>query len=103
MAQFVLGLDAAWTAHHPAGVALAKIPARGKPQLVRVARSYEEFCQIAVYDKIGWTAKVHGSVPNIPALLATCESSPAQRQTSLRWIFHSGRSRSTDEERRIEW
>jgi len=73
MAKFVLGIDAAWTAHHPAGVALVKIPARGQPQLLRAARSYEEFCQIAADGKIGWPTRVHGNAPNIPALLAVCE------------------------------
>jgi len=73
MAKFILGIDAAWTAHHPAGVALVKIPARGQPQLVRAARSYEEFCQITADGKIDWPARVHGSAPNIPALLAVCE------------------------------
>jgi len=73
MAKFILGIDAAWTAHHPAGVALVKVPARGQPQLLRAARSYEEFCQIAAGDKIDWPDKVYGSAPNIPALLAVCE------------------------------
>jgi len=73
MAKFVLGIDAAWTAHHPAGVALVKVPARGQPWLLRAARSYEEFCQIAADDKIDWLTRVHGSAPNIPALLAVCE------------------------------
>ena len=71
--QFILGVDAAWTAHHPAGVTLVKIPASGRAQLVRVARSYEEFCQIAASNKIDWTAKVRGSAPNISSLLAACE------------------------------
>lgn len=71
--QFILGIDAAWTAHHPAGVALVKIPVRGQPQLVRAARSYHEFCQNAADAKIDWTAKVHGSAPNIAELLAACK------------------------------
>ena len=73
MAKFVLGIDAAWTAHHPAGVALVKMPAYGRPQLLRVARSYNEFCQIAANDKIAWTARARGSSPDIPALLAVCK------------------------------
>jgi predicted RNase H-like nuclease len=54
-------------------VALVKIPARGQPQLLRAARSYDEFCRIAAGDKIDWLARVHGSAPNIPALLAICK------------------------------
>lgn len=73
MAKFVLGIDAAWTAHHPAGVALVKIPQRDRPRLLRVARSYEEFCRMGDSDGIGWSTKVLGSEPNIPALLAVCE------------------------------
>ncbi len=73
MAKIVLGVDAAWTAHHPAGVALVKIPQRNRPRLLRVARSYEEFCQMADNQEIDWPTKVHGSEPNIPALLAVCE------------------------------
>ncbi|MCG3117923.1 MAG: hypothetical protein ALAOOOJD_00038 [bacterium] len=73
MAQFALGIDAAWTAHHPAGVALIKIPARGPSQLIRVARSYEEFCNFAHDKKIDWVTNVHGSLPNIPELLAVCK------------------------------
>lgn len=72
MAQFVLGIDAAWTAHHPAGVALVKIPARGSARLIRAARSYEEFCHFTRDEKIDWSDKVHGSLPNIPELFATC-------------------------------
>lgn len=73
MAKFVLGVDAAWTAHHPAGVALVKIPKRDEPRLLRVARSYEEFYKMDNNDGIDWSTKVHGSEPNIPALLAVCE------------------------------
>lgn len=73
MLQFILGIDAAWTAHHSAGVALVKMPARGRPQLLRVARSYEEFCQLAADDKIDWAARVRGSSPDIPTVLAVCQ------------------------------
>lgn len=73
MAKFILGIDAAWTAHHPAGVALVKITQRGRPRLLRVARSYEEFCRMHNNNGIDWSTKVLGSEPNIPALLAVCE------------------------------
>jgi predicted RNase H-like nuclease len=73
MAKFILGIDAAWTAHHPAGVALVKVPKRGRPRLLRVARSYEEFCGMENNDGVDWSAKVHGSEPNIPTLLRVCE------------------------------
>jgi len=73
MSLLVVGIDAAWAAHHPAGVALVKIPQRDRPRLLRVARSYEEFCRMDDNEKIDWSTKVHGSEPNIPALLAVCE------------------------------
>jgi predicted RNase H-like nuclease len=73
MSFLVVGIDAAWTAHHPGGVALVKIPQRDRPHLLRVARSYEEFCKIGDNEKLDWSTKVHGSEPNIPALLAVCE------------------------------
>lgn len=73
MAKFVLGVDAAWTAHHPAGVAFVIIPQRGRPRLLRVARSYEEFCKMNDGDGIDWSTKVRGSEPDIPGLLAVCK------------------------------
>ncbi len=73
MAKFALGIDAAWTAHHPAGVALVKVPKRDRPRLLRVARSYEEFCGMSDDGGIDWSTKVHGTEPDIPALLAACE------------------------------
>jgi predicted RNase H-like nuclease len=72
MSPLVLGIDAAWTVHHPTGVALVKVPPRNRPRLLRVACSYEEFCRMNNNDGIDWSSKVHGSEPNIPALLAAC-------------------------------
>lgn len=73
MPSLVLGIDAAWTAHHPSGVALALASARGSPRLLRLARSYEEFCRINANEKIDWSTKVHGCEPNILALLGVCK------------------------------
>ena len=73
MAQFILGIDAAWTAHHPAGVALVRMSSRRQPQLLRVARSYEEFCNLSSEARIDWTTKVSGTPPDISALLMICE------------------------------
>ena len=73
MSHFILGIDAAWTAHHAAGVALVQMSARRQPQLLHVARSYAEFCQLAAGDKIDWAARVRGSSPELPALLAACQ------------------------------
>ncbi len=39
----VLGVDAAWTAGGCSGVALVERGARGRPRLLRIARSYGEF------------------------------------------------------------
>ncbi len=73
MAKLILGIDAAWTAHHPAGVALVRAPKRDRPRLLRVARSYKEFCGMNDAGGIDWSTKVQGSEPDIPALLAVCE------------------------------
>lgn len=70
---FVLGVDAAWTAHNPSGVALFKCFEKEdkKPQLIKVARSYEEFC---CNDKIVWTEPVEGTAPDFEGLLKYCEN-----------------------------
>jgi predicted RNase H-like nuclease len=73
MPSLIVGIDAAWTARHPSGVALVRVPTRDKPRLLRIARSYEEFCSIPPNERIDWKTTVRGSPPDIPALLATCE------------------------------
>jgi predicted RNase H-like nuclease len=78
MSKTVLGIDAAWTEHHPSGVALVRVPARGRPRLLRVARSYEEFCDMEGKKGIDWQARVRGASPNIPALLGACEKTARQ-------------------------
>jgi predicted RNase H-like nuclease len=78
MPQLVLGIDAAWTARHPSGVALVSVPQRGRPRLLRIARSYAEFCDLQLNGKIDWATKTRGTAPNIPALLAACQALAGQ-------------------------
>lgn len=66
----ILGIDAAWTAKEPSGVALVSNDL-GKWRCVAVAPSYESFISIADGRLVEWeVAKIHGSKPNVPALLA---------------------------------
>ena len=69
---FVLGVDAAWTAHKPSGVALLKCfeDTSKKPELLRGARSYEEFCS---KDRIEWDQIVTSSAPDFIKLIKSCE------------------------------
>jgi predicted RNase H-like nuclease len=78
MPQLVLGIDAAWTAHHPTGIALVSVPQRGRPRLLRVARSYQEFCNLQRDREIDWQTKTRGTAPNVPALLAACQAFAGQ-------------------------
>ncbi|MDZ7292913.1 MAG: DUF429 domain-containing protein [candidate division KSB1 bacterium] len=73
MSKRILGIDAAWTERNPSGVALVRLQKRGRPRLLRVARSYEEFCTLARDEQIDWMSEVHGGAPDIPALLAACK------------------------------
>lgn len=78
MPQLVLGIDAAWTERHPSGIALVSVPQRGRPRLLRVARSYEEFCSLPRNGKIHWQTKTRGTAPDIPTLLAACQAIAGQ-------------------------
>jgi len=65
--QAVLGIDAAWTATHPSGVALA-VECGGVWQLTAVASSYEDF-RLGDVKGIGGSAISH--LPD-PTVLLTC-------------------------------
>jgi predicted RNase H-like nuclease len=43
----ILGIDAAWTSHHPSGVALIRQTESGGWESVRVSKSYEEFLELS--------------------------------------------------------
>jgi predicted RNase H-like nuclease len=71
--SFILGIDAAWTAHQASGVALVRVPKRGKPRLLAVARSYEEFLEAEKLTGPAWQTRVTGTPPDLEALLQACE------------------------------
>ena len=73
MALFVLGIDAAWTAQQPSGVALVRVRRRVKPRLLAVARSDEEFLSIEKLGSPAWRTRVYGTPPDIESLLRACE------------------------------
>lgn len=69
--QVVLGIDAAWTAGQPSGVALAVLEAE-RWQLRAVAPSYDHFLNQAA--GVACDAPPRGSLPEAPALLAAAEA-----------------------------
>jgi predicted RNase H-like nuclease len=68
----VLGIDAAWTAHQPSGVALVKRNAEGW-SCVALAPSYASFLTLANGTAIDWSARAHGDRPDMAALLTAAE------------------------------
>ncbi|HTL38534.1 MAG TPA: DUF429 domain-containing protein [Kofleriaceae bacterium] len=69
----VLGIDAAWTAARPSGVAL--VCTRGRTwHCVAVAPSYESFVTIATGKSVDWRARLTGGSPDCDQLLAAATS-----------------------------
>ncbi len=67
--MLVLGVDAAWTYKNPSGIALVKWSKSEKPQLVALARSYDEFLVVDGTGRIDWLEKVFGSRPDMSKIL----------------------------------
>jgi len=63
MLMLILGVDAAWSAGNPSGVALVEWKAGEKPRLLLAARSYEEYCKAEPGQAIEWNVRVTGSIP----------------------------------------
>lgn len=68
--QVVLGIDAAWTAGQPSGVALAVLEA-GRWRLRAVAPSYAHFLSLA--EGVALAQRPRGSLPEASALLAAAQ------------------------------
>ncbi len=66
---YILGVDAAWTAHHPSGVSLLRQLPDTSCRVIKLARSYREFLAC---DSPDWTAKPEPSPPLISELLEHC-------------------------------
>lgn len=73
MPAHILGIDAAWTAHQPSGVALLRVRKNAKPELIALGRSYDEFLAGGSSAKIDWRTRVRGCLPPIGALLSHCQ------------------------------
>jgi predicted RNase H-like nuclease len=70
--QLVLGIDAAWTAHQPSGIAL--VQRQGEAwSCVALAPSYASFMALADGIPVDWAARAQGSKPNMTALLGAAE------------------------------
>lgn len=66
----ILGIDAAWTASEPSGVALVALPDGARPRCVAAAPSYLDFLALADGpSRRAPRGRPAGSPPNIPALL----------------------------------
>ena len=67
----VLGIDAAWTAHNPSGVALVQRAAEGW-QCLSLAPSYDAFLALSAGQPLDGSLKAQGREPNPEALLEAC-------------------------------
>lgn len=64
----VLGIDAAWTAGEPSGVALLRADGNGWG-CVAVAPSYHQFLDLADHAPVDWSVPPSAGLPHIPDLL----------------------------------
>jgi hypothetical protein len=65
--KYILGIDAAWTAHHPSGLALIQADDEAL-SLIAVARSYEEFLK----GKPCPIKALSGTMPDFSTILEKC-------------------------------
>ena len=66
---YILGIDAAWTAHNPSGISLLRYEP-GKPlRVIKIARSYHEFLE---RDAPDWRAKPVASPPLLTEIVQYC-------------------------------
>lgn len=65
----VLGIDAAWTAGKPSGVALVRTRARAW-ECVAIAPSYASFLALASGRRVDWTERPEGGLPDCDALVS---------------------------------
>ena len=76
--ELVLGIDAAWTAHQPSGIALVRRQGESW-RCVALAPSYTSFIALATGIPVDWSARAQGSQPQMPALLRAAEQLGAGR------------------------
>jgi predicted RNase H-like nuclease len=70
--ELVLGIDAAWTAHQPSGIALVRRHGESW-RCVALAPSYASFMALADGIAVDWSARAQGSKPQMSALLRATE------------------------------
>ena len=75
--RVVLGIDAAWTAHNPSGVALVQRAAEGW-QCLALAPSYDSFLAIAAGEALEQSRKAQGREPDPEALLKASQQLAGQ-------------------------
>ena len=68
--SYILGVDAAWTAHHPSGVSLLQQLPDSSLRVVKLARSYREFLAC---DSPDWTTKPEPSPPLLIEVTKHCQ------------------------------
>lgn len=68
--SYILGIDAAWTAHHPSGICLVQQSPDGLLRVIKLARSYREFLY---RDSPDWSTKPEASPPLLTEVLEHCE------------------------------
>ncbi len=79
----VLGIDAAWTAKEPSGVALVEDTAKGRWRCLGVAPSYGQFVALAAGTPVNWSAQPTGGCPNLPMLLRAAFTLLGGRQVDV--------------------
>ena len=67
---YILGVDAAWTAHNCSGVSLVHLAPEQPPRVTKMARSYHEFLG---RDTPDWEEKPEPSEPLLTELLQHCQ------------------------------
>jgi predicted RNase H-like nuclease len=68
----ILGIDAAWTAKEPSGVALLE-GSPGEWRCVTVTPSYDSFLALTEGTPIDWTVKAKGAIPEASQLITAAE------------------------------
>jgi len=71
--MLIIGIDPAWTAKNPSGVAVLQFEKQHPPGLVLLGRSYDEILSLEKGDPLNWYVKVSGSVPLIAQIIRHIE------------------------------
>lgn len=72
--MLILGIDAAWTAKNPSGVAVLQFKEQLAPRLELLGRSYDDILSLKKGDQLNWNEKVGGSAPHIAKVVRHIEN-----------------------------